>query len=93
MKPRPRPTPLADGEQIRRTLKAELGKRDKRNEAIIGAVTASLRQQLLVKDAPSLVNDLIRAVPAVTKRQAFIEVAEALGLSDEHLRHLYYEGA
>jgi predicted transcriptional regulator YheO len=75
--------------QSQNFLRKEIESRTEKHEAIISNVTATLRQQFMVQDAPQLVDALVNGL-GLSKRQAFGYVADALGIAESYVNEVYY---
>lgn len=82
---------LADiPEELRKVLDAELEQGEIEDKALIATTVAAIRQQRLAMRIPKMCRALRVTHPELPKRKVFIAVALVTGISEGHIRDLYY---
>jgi len=77
-------------EELRRVLDAELEQGEVEDKALIAATLAAIRQQRLTMRIPKMCRALRITHPELPKRKVFVAVALVTGISEGHIRDLYY---
>lgn len=98
MKPHPVSAPggglwahLADlPEDLRKVLLAELEQGEQEDQALITAALVAMRQTQLSMRAPKMCKALESKCPGLSKRKVFVAVSLVTGISEMHVRRLYY---
>ena len=78
-------------DDLRQVLEAESERAEIENSALIASTIASIRTTRLTVTATKMCLALRSARPSLPKSKVFRAVALMTGLSEGHLRNLYYE--
>ena len=78
-------------EDMRKVLNAELQQGEQEDQAVIAAALAAIRQTRLAMRAPKMCLALQSKCPELSKRKVFIAVSLVTGISEMHVRRLYYD--
>lgn len=76
--------------EIRDVLAAEIREAEESEQAMMAAALAAMRQASLAKRVPKLCQSLLLAQPDLRKRKVFLAVALVTGISEGHVRDLFY---
>ena len=76
---------------IRQVLEAETERGEIEDKAIIRAAIEAMRQARLAMRIPKMCLALRGSHPELPKRRVFIAVALVTGISEGHVRDLYYQ--
>lgn len=75
---------------VRTILDAELDRGETEDKAIIATTVTAIRQSRLSMRIPKMCRALRVTLPELPKRRVFVAVALMTGLSEGHVRDLYY---
>lgn len=79
-------------QSIRDVLAAEIREAEESEQAMLAAALAAMRQASLAKRVPKMCQQLLNAQPDLRKRKVFSAVALVTGISEGHVRDLFYNG-
>lgn len=79
-------------QEIREVLAAEIREAEESEQAMMAAAVAAMRQASLAKRVPKMCDQLLKAQPGLRKRKVFSAVALVTGISEGHVRDLFYKG-
>ncbi len=77
-------------EEIRSVLSAEVKQGEVEDKALIAQTVATIKANRLQMRVPKLCRALRLAQPELAKRKVFIAVSLVTGISEGHVRDLYY---
>ena len=77
--------------EVRQVMDAELQQGEIEDKAIFASALAAMRQTRLSMRIPKICRALRVSHPEIPKRKVFIAVALVTGLSEGHIRDLYYQ--
>lgn len=79
-------------DHVRRILRDEMDRTAAEDEAVIAATVAALRSARLAIQVPAMCGAIEAMHPEIPRRRVFVAVSLATGLSEPHVRNLYYRG-
>lgn len=77
-------------DSLRSALKAEIERFEAEDEVVLQAAAAAIRQARLSMRVPTMCKVLRSAHPELPKRKVFMAVALVTGISEGHVRDLFY---
>lgn len=77
-------------DDVRKVLVDETTRAEQEDADVIAAVASAIRTQRLAMRVPGMCMALAQARPELAKRKVFMAVSLVTGLSEPHVRRLYY---